>query len=101
MLTAAALVLIVVILARVPEEVFRLTQALLLVAAAAVLLFVALALFLVPVRNALARTFALPLTTPPEGFVALPPESEMKTTFQPLVVAGACLAVALAGELLR
>lgn len=100
-LTAAALLLITVLVARVPDDVFRVTQALLLVAAALILLFVALGVFLVPVRAALARAFALPLTAPPGGLVALPPEEEMKTTFRPLLVAGACLAVALVGQLLR
>lgn len=88
------------ILVVLPQDVFEGARDLLLVAAALVLVWVALAVLLAPARNALARAFALPLPRAP-GLVALPAEEHLRTTFAPLAVPLVVLAVLAVATLLR
>jgi hypothetical protein len=65
-----------------------------------VLLLVAAALLLRPARRLLAATFGLPLSSRGR-LVSLPPERELRSALSPLVVAGACLGVALLAGMMR
>lgn len=93
-------VLLAALLSRLPTDVRASTRAFLLVAASAVLLLVAGALFLLPARRLLARLFALPLRFDGARALGLPPEEELPLVLRPLVVAGVCLGVALLADVL-
>lgn len=93
--------LLAFLVSRLPAETFGATQAALLVAAGALLLWVALALFVVPARRALARAFVLPVRVPDAGWFGMPSEPELRPTLRPLAVAAVALGVATAAALLR
>jgi hypothetical protein len=80
--------------------VFDAARQLLLVVAAFVLLWVAVATIFVPARNALAATFGLALPRE-DGSVAFPPEDRLRGTFAPLVVPFIVLVVVGLASLLR
>lgn len=88
------------LVALLPAAVAESARAFLLLASGAVLLLVALALFLLPARRLLASVFGLPLQVEGRTF-GLVRDEEMRTTLSPLVVAGVCLGVALLSTLLR
>lgn len=92
------LALVVVLVSRLPAETFAATQTFLLVAGALLLLAVALAVALRPVRLALFRAFGVRHNE--EGPAAAGPE-EMRALVRPVLAALACLAVAGLAALLR
>jgi hypothetical protein len=88
------------LLTRLPADVFAATQATLFVAASVLLLLVAAAVILRPARKLERALFALPLAA--DGpLLGLPRESEMRTVFRPLLVAGVCAGVAALAGLAR
>lgn len=94
--SAAAGALLVVL----PDAVFRSARATLLVAAAFVLAWVALALFVAPARNALAATLSLPLSRA-HGVLAMTPEHELRPLARALVVPFVVLVVVGVAAALR
>ncbi|HEX2022073.1 MAG TPA: hypothetical protein VHH36_05125 [Candidatus Thermoplasmatota archaeon] len=95
-----ALVLIAVVLSRLPAQAFASAQATLVVASGVLLLALAAAVLLAPVRRVLARAF---LTPPPReaGAFALPQGDEARGLVRPALAALACLAAAGMAALLR
>lgn len=83
---------IAVLLVLLPDDVYGGARDLLLLASAVVLVWVAVAVFLVPARNALAATFALPLRRSTGAF-GMAADEDLRATFRPLVVPFVVLAV--------
>lgn len=93
-------VLIVALVARLPDDVFRATQAFLLVVAAIVLLLVAAAMLVRPARALEKAVFALPLRV--DGpLLGLPREADVPVVLRPLLVALVAFFVAMVGRFLR
>ena len=90
------------LLTRLPDDVWQSTRAFLVVAIAAILVFVVLAIFLTPARRALASAFMLPLSFANDApWLAMPSEQEWAVTVRPVVVVAALFAVVTVGSLLR
>lgn len=96
----AGTLLIVLLVSRLPADVWRATQAILLVAASLALLLVAAAFVLRPARALLKAIFGSPIRV--EGpLFGFPREEDAPHVARPLVVALVCFVVALAPTLLR
>lgn len=85
---------IIVLLSRLPADVFVTTQALLLVTAACILLLLAGAVFLAPARSLLARLFALPIEVRPAPALSMATNDEWRGLLRPLFAALVLLAAA-------
>lgn len=95
------LIAIIILLSRLPADVFVTTQTLLLITAACIFLLLAGAVFLAPVRRLLARLFALPLVIRPAPAFSMATNEEWRALLRPLFSALVLLAAAGLPALLR
>lgn len=93
------LVLVILLVAQLPDATFASTQAFLVGASAVIFLLLALATFLVPARRALGRLFGF--ETAARGVVAVARPEEWRDLVKPVFSALVCLAVAGVSALLR
>lgn len=98
---AAGGVVIAFLLVLLPAPVFAVTQTILYLTAALVLVLVALALFLAPARRLLSDAFTLGLRVPEGALLSGVREDEQRAVLRPLVTAAVCAGVAALAGLLR
>lgn len=95
------LLAIIVLLSRLPEDVFATTQTIMLLAAACILLLLAGAVFLPPARRLLIKLFALPVAPREARGFELPTSDEWRALLRPLFSALVLLAAATLPVILR
>lgn len=100
MATALGLVAITLLVSSLPDATFAATQTALLVAAGALVLLAAAALFLAPARRLQRVIFMTPAHETAGVFAVATPE-EMRASLRPVLAALAALAVAGAAAALR